>query len=49
MTQSFAKFYTEMHGVFLEKDCVERATQRRFTFLETRNEGDWEKRKWVKE
>ena len=33
MTQSFTKFYTEMHGVFLEKDCVERATQRRFTFF----------------
>ena len=31
MTQSFTKFYTEMHGVFLEKDCVERVAQRRFT------------------
>ena len=34
---------------FFEVLGVERATQRRFTFLETRNEGDWEKRKWVKE
>ena len=34
---------------FFEVVGVERATQRRVTFLETRNEGDWEKRKWVKE
>ena len=31
---------------FFEVLGVERATQRRFTFLETRNEGDWEKRRW---
>ena len=31
VVQSYAKFYTEMHGVFVEVDCVERVAQRRFT------------------
>ena len=34
MTQSFTKFYTEFHGVFLMWIVLKRDTQRRFTFLD---------------
>ena len=34
VTQSFTKFYTEFHGVFLMWIVLKRDTQRRFTFLD---------------
>ncbi len=33
VVQSLTKFYTEMHGVFFELDCVERDAQRRYAFF----------------
>ncbi len=34
-------FYTELHGVFLEVDCIERVSQRRYTLIVKLNNPDF--------